>query len=241
MWLTYTHTHTHTHKRKLLYWSLPGKGGAFLVAQTVKESACNAGDQGSIPGSGKSPGEGNGYPLQYTCLEKSHGWRSLLGYSLWGLQELDIIEWLHFLSGSLVLCLMLDFPGGASGKGAACQCRRTERWRFDPWLGRSPGRGQPTPVSLPKESHGQRSLERGGSQRVKHNWSNLKAAAAVLCTFEKKIKQNEEHSRKMQPPIRVQGLKQDPHRLDVYTTTSHPGALRQGTTYTVVCGTSGRL
>ena len=33
-----------------------------------KESACNAGDLGSIPGSGKSPGEGNGYPLQYVCL-----------------------------------------------------------------------------------------------------------------------------------------------------------------------------
>ena len=36
-----------------------------------KESACNAGDQGLIPGSGRSPGEGNGYPLQYSCLENS--------------------------------------------------------------------------------------------------------------------------------------------------------------------------
>ncbi len=34
-----------------------------------KESACNAGDPGSIPGSGRSPGEGNGNPLQYSCLE----------------------------------------------------------------------------------------------------------------------------------------------------------------------------
>ena len=34
-----------------------------------KESACNAGDLVSIPGSGRSPGEGNGYPLQYSCLE----------------------------------------------------------------------------------------------------------------------------------------------------------------------------
>ena len=33
-----------------------------------KESACNAGDPGSIPGSGRSPGEGNGNPLQYSCL-----------------------------------------------------------------------------------------------------------------------------------------------------------------------------
>ena len=34
-----------------------------------KESVCNAGDLGSISGSGRSPGEGNGYPLQYSCLE----------------------------------------------------------------------------------------------------------------------------------------------------------------------------
>ena len=33
-----------------------------------KESACNVGDPGSIPGLGSSPGEGNGYPLQYSCL-----------------------------------------------------------------------------------------------------------------------------------------------------------------------------
>ena len=36
-----------------------------------KESACNAGDPGSIPGLGRSPGEGNGSPLQYSCLENS--------------------------------------------------------------------------------------------------------------------------------------------------------------------------
>ena len=35
------------------------------------ESACNVGDSGSIPGSERSPGEGNGYPLQYSCLENS--------------------------------------------------------------------------------------------------------------------------------------------------------------------------
>ena len=40
-----------------------------LVAQRLKASACNAGDLGSIPGSGISPGEGNGNPFQYSCLE----------------------------------------------------------------------------------------------------------------------------------------------------------------------------
>ena len=34
-----------------------------------KDSACNVGDPGLIPGLGRSPGEGNGYPLQYSCLE----------------------------------------------------------------------------------------------------------------------------------------------------------------------------
>ena len=34
-----------------------------------KEYACNVGDPGSLPGSGRSSGEGNGYPLQYSCLE----------------------------------------------------------------------------------------------------------------------------------------------------------------------------
>ena len=37
----------------------------------VKASACNVGDLGSIPGLGRSPGEGNGNPLPYSCLEKS--------------------------------------------------------------------------------------------------------------------------------------------------------------------------
>jgi len=43
---------------------------ASLVAQTV-DSASSAGDQSLIPGSGRSPGEGNGNPLQYPCLENS--------------------------------------------------------------------------------------------------------------------------------------------------------------------------
>ena len=45
-------------------WGFPG-------GSEGKASACNAGDPGSIPGSGRSPGEGNGNPLQYTCLENS--------------------------------------------------------------------------------------------------------------------------------------------------------------------------
>ena len=42
---------------------------SFPGGSDGKASACNAGDLGSIPGSGRSPGEGNGNPLQYSCLE----------------------------------------------------------------------------------------------------------------------------------------------------------------------------
>ena len=43
----------------------------FPGASDGKESACNTADQGLIPGSGRFPGEGNGYPLQHSCLENS--------------------------------------------------------------------------------------------------------------------------------------------------------------------------
>ena len=57
-----------------------------------KESTCNAGDTGSVPGSGRFPGEGNGNLLQYSCLGESHGQRSLVAYSPWGHKESDITE-----------------------------------------------------------------------------------------------------------------------------------------------------
>ena len=60
-----------------------------------KESACNAGDtrdEGLIPGLGRSPGVGNGNPLQYSCLENPHGQRGLVGYSPWGCKESDTTE-----------------------------------------------------------------------------------------------------------------------------------------------------
>ena len=47
------------------------KYDGFPGGSDGKESACSAGEPGMIPGSGRSPGEGNGYPLQYYCLEGS--------------------------------------------------------------------------------------------------------------------------------------------------------------------------
>ena len=61
----------------------------------IKNSSANAGDirdAGSIPGWGRSPGEGNGNPLQYSCLENPHGQRSLVGYSTEGHKESDTAE-----------------------------------------------------------------------------------------------------------------------------------------------------
>ena len=58
-----------------------------------KESNCNAGDLGSIPGLGRSHGEGKGYPLQYSGLEKSidrEAWQAI--YSPWGRRESDTTE-----------------------------------------------------------------------------------------------------------------------------------------------------
>ena len=51
----------------------------------------------------------------------------------------------------------MSFPGGASGKEPACQCRRCKRCTFDPWVRKIPWRmaWQPIPVFLPGESHGQ--------------------------------------------------------------------------------------
>ena len=56
-----------------------------------KLSAYNVGDPGSIPGWGRRPGEGNGNLLQY-LPGKSHGWRSLVGYSPWGCKDLDVTD-----------------------------------------------------------------------------------------------------------------------------------------------------
>ena len=61
----------------------------------VKNLPANAGDSrhaGLIPGLGRSFGIGNGNLNQYSCLEKSHGQGSLVGYSPWGFKELDTNE-----------------------------------------------------------------------------------------------------------------------------------------------------
>ena len=121
-----------------------------------KASAWNAGDQGSIPRSGRSPGEGNGTPLQYSCLE-NHGWRRLVGYSPWGGKELDTTEWFHFhflwlsltfFSKHTVVWTSLVAQQGKNHR----QCRRPG---FNPWVGKISWRRErlPSPVFWPGEFH----------------------------------------------------------------------------------------
>ena len=126
---------------------------AFHVALVVKNLPANARDTGdarSIPGLGRSPGEGNGNPLEYSCLENP-----INGGAWWatvrGMQELDMSEQLThtvihsglpwWLSGRESICNAGDM-GSIPGPG-------------DPWR----KKWQPTPVFLPGKSHGQRSME----------------------------------------------------------------------------------
>ena len=63
----------------------------FPGSSDGKESACSAEDPGSVPGYGRSPGEGNGNPLQYSCLENSMD-RGALQATVHGFAESDMTE-----------------------------------------------------------------------------------------------------------------------------------------------------
>ena len=64
----------------------------FPCGSADKESACNMGNLGSIPGLGRSPGGGHGNPLQCSCLENPHRQRNLAGFSPKGRKELDTTQ-----------------------------------------------------------------------------------------------------------------------------------------------------
>ena len=72
------------YRRTSIHWSFRGVSDG-------KESPCNAGDPGSVPGLGESPGEGNGNPLQYTCLENPMD-RGAWWATVHGVAELDTTE-----------------------------------------------------------------------------------------------------------------------------------------------------
>ena len=84
----YIYTYVHVLYPFIYWWALR----FFPCGSDSKESACDAGDPGLIPGLGRFPGEGNGNPLQYPC----HGQRSLVGYSPWGLKRWTWLSNQHF-------------------------------------------------------------------------------------------------------------------------------------------------
>ena len=67
----------------------------FPGGSVGKNLTAIAGDAGSIPGSGRFPGEGNGYPLQHSCLGNPMPEKSLVGYRPWGHKELNMTEHTH--------------------------------------------------------------------------------------------------------------------------------------------------
>ena len=183
------------------------------VVQVVKNPPAYAGDardKGSIPWSGRSPGEGNGLSTPVFLPGKSHGQRSLVGYSPWSRRESDrtvparacmhahththrgadlhlgdthcgttcgvylrsdflltpelfiiFIGCYTFFSYTGQLCHQLTalLLWWLTGREPDCQCRVCKRHRFDPWV-RIPLEVEmsTTPVFLPGESQGQRSL-----------------------------------------------------------------------------------
>ena len=148
----------------LMYVSFPGGSGG-------KESVCNVGNLGSVPGLGRSPGGGPGNPLQYSCLENPHGQRNLAGYSPWGHKELDTTEQLSIHAQTE------GFPDGSVVKNLPTmqESQGTQVWSL----------GHEDPVEEGMATHssilaGRIPIDRGawqstvhGSQRVGHDWNDL--------------------------------------------------------------------
>ena len=101
----------------------------FPCDSAVKESACNAGDLGLVPGLGRSPGEGKGYPLQYSGLENS------MYCMVYGVTKSQTqLSNFHFHVG---------FSGGSDGKESACNAGDTSLISA---LGGSPEEGNGNPL-----------------------------------------------------------------------------------------------
>ena len=145
----------------------------FAGGSDSKESACNMGDLGLIPGLGRSPGECNGNPLQYSCLENPMDggvwWSTVHGVA----KETDMTERLHFHIHTLGL------PWWLSGQESTCQCRRH---RFNSWVRKLPWRRkwQPTSVFLPGKP-----MDRGAwwatIHRVAQSQTQLKRLSMHAC------------------------------------------------------------
>ena len=132
----------------------------FPASSVCKESACNAGDSGSIPRLGRSPGEGKGYPIQYSGLKNSNG--TPLQYSCLE-NPMDRGAWKAAVHGvaegrTRLSDFTFTFHFHVLEKEMATHSS-VPAWRI-------PGTGEPGgPLSM-------------GLHRVRHDWSDLAAAAA---------------------------------------------------------------
>ena len=144
----------------------------------VKNLPSNAGDlrdTGSTPGSWRSPGGGHGNPLQYFCLEDSHGQRSLAGYSSWGHKESNTTE------ANLA-------PGEGNGNPLQYSCLENSMDRGAWWAAVHRVAKSPTwlsdftftPVLLPGESQG-RGAWWAAICGVAQSWTRLNRLSSSSC------------------------------------------------------------
>ena len=133
---------------------------AFLVAQMVKNLPAMWETQAWIPGSRRSPGEGNGYPFQYSCLENS------TDRGAWWATVHGVAKSRTRLSLLLFQDTHFGFLGGSDLKESACNTGGSE---LDSWVGKIPQRREWLPT--PGESHGQRSLAGTTIQGITKSWA----------------------------------------------------------------------
>ena len=125
---------------------------ASQVAWVVKKPPANAGDvrdMGSIPGLGRSPGEGIGYPLQYSCLENAMGSRAWQAMVHRITQSQTWLKWLSTHTHTHTHTHIEQwrcFPGGAVIKNPPANARDTKDMGLIPGLGKSPGWGNGNPL-----------------------------------------------------------------------------------------------
>ena len=117
----------------------------FPDSSVGKESACNAEDPGSIPGSRRSTGERIGYPLQYSLASLA----AQLVKNPLAMQEISVQflgQKIHWRGNRLPVLVYLRFPGGSPDNESACNVGDLGSI---PGLGRSPGEGKGYPLQYP--------------------------------------------------------------------------------------------
>ena len=106
----------------------------FLCSSVSKASACKAGDLGSVPGSGSFPGEGNGSPLQYSCLEN----------------PVDIGTWQATVHGIARVGHNLALSFFYLSARARAKCRNDKQSLAQPFILQMGSQGTEKPKDLPK-------------------------------------------------------------------------------------------